>query len=290
MRWPRALAPDLEGMAPIPLPGEPASLVIGLDTGLENFPREDEDGSVVFFGPLPETLLVGTVSVAVRDASGLIHVIDATGQFQAAVAGQRIEVRLTDELPNGDRVTPDYPLELLGIQLLLQPPVDTRIAGDLEVTSLVGLDEAGTSTEVDLAPTRDGWTWLLERGLNPLEAAPTAPDDPEVVVFSEEGPIYGDEGSLELRLLPGSLAEVGDRPLPIAVSRGFADATGGEVGDRWRSARSRAARRSRSRQSSTPSRRSLPNGHSPCSTSAATHCPPTPAAGRTCSPTNGGCR
>ena len=72
---------------------------------------------------------------------------------------------------------------------------------------------------------------MLERGLNPLEPAPTASDDSEVVVFSEERPIYGDEGSLELRLLPESLAEVGTRPLPIAVSRGFADATGGEIGD-----------------------------------------------------------
>jgi hypothetical protein len=226
-----ALAPDLEGMAPVPLAGEPASLVVGLDTGLENFPREADDGSVAFVGPLPETLLLGTLSVAVRDASGVIHVIDASGQFQAAVAGQRIEVGFTDELPGGHVATPDYPLELLGIQLLLQPPADTRIAGDVAVTSIVSLDEAGTPTEVDLALARDGWSWLLERGLNAPEAAPTASDDPDVVVFSEERPIYGDEGGLELRLLPASLAEVGDRPLPIAVSRGFADATGGEIGD-----------------------------------------------------------
>ncbi len=52
-----------------------------------------------------------------------------------------------------------------------------------------------------------------------------------MVDFPEEQPIYGDEGALELRLLPDSLAEVADRPLPIAVSRSFADATRAEVGD-----------------------------------------------------------
>ena len=131
-----ALAPDLEGVDPIPLRGEPTGLVIGLDTGLESFPTEAEDGNLVYISPFPESLLVGGVSVAVRDAAGLIHVIHAASQFQAAAAEQRIEVRLTEGLPTGGSVTPDYPLELLGIQFLLQPPADTRIAGEIRFTSL----------------------------------------------------------------------------------------------------------------------------------------------------------
>lgn len=225
------LSPDLAGFAPIPLGGTPAGVVIGVDTGLENFPMQDEDGITVFAGPFPETLLVGSLSIAIRDGAGLLHVIDAPAQLQAAVAGQRIEVSLTDELPGGLIATPDYPLDLVGIQLRLQPPADTRIAGNVEVTSVATHDAAGASTDVELEPSRDGWSWLVERGLNPAEAAPTVAGSPAAVAFTEELPIYGDEGPVELRLVPDSLTEVADRPLPIVVSRSFADATRSSVGD-----------------------------------------------------------
>ena len=222
------LSPNLDGFEPIPLPGTPAGVVVTIDTGLENFPAEDEG---LFVGPFPETLLVGTVSIAIRDGAGLLHVIEAPAQLQAAVAGQRIEVSLTDELSTGLVATPDYPLDLVGIQLLLQPPADTRIAGTVEVTSVAIHDAAGASTDVELEPSGDGWSWLLERGLNPAEAAPTAAGSPGVVAITEEQPIYGDEGPVELRLVPDSLAEVADRPLPIVVSRSFAGATLSNVGD-----------------------------------------------------------
>ncbi|HEX7196373.1 MAG TPA: FtsX-like permease family protein, partial [Candidatus Limnocylindria bacterium] len=78
---------------------------------------------------------------------------------------------------------------------------------------------------------RDGWSWLLERGLLPLEAAATPPDRPDAVAIPEDAPIFGDEGFVELRLLPDSLAEATDRPLPIAISRRFADGTRSDVGD-----------------------------------------------------------
>ena len=225
------LATNLDGFAPIPMPGTPAGLVIGLDTDFRNFPMEDDEGNITFFGPLPETLQIGRASIALRDAAGLVHVVDATGQLLAAATGQRIEVSLTDELPAGDVATPDYPIDLLGIQLQLQPPVDTRIAGSVQFTSVATVDAAGTPTDVDLVPSRDGWSWLIERGLNPPEAAPSAAGDPEAVVFTDEQPIYGDEGPIGLRLVPDSLAEVADRALPIAVSRSFADATQADVGD-----------------------------------------------------------
>lgn len=226
-----SLAPDLEGFSPIRLPGMPVSVAIGIDTGLENFPLEEQDGVIRYVGPLPETLLVGRVSVAVRDRAGLVHVIDASAQVQAAVAGQQMEVRLSDELATGEVATPDYPLELIGIQLLLQPPADTRVAGNVEVTRVAIQDAAGASTDLDLVPSRDGWSWLLARGLNPPQAAPMAGGESEAVAFSIDRPIYGDEGPIELRLLPDSLAEVAARPLPIVVSRSFTDATRGEVGD-----------------------------------------------------------
>ena len=226
-----ALAPNLDGLTPIPLPGRPVGVAIGIDTGLRNLPMEDEEGNVVYAGPLPGTMLIGGVSIALRDAAGLVHVVDAPGQVQAAVTGQRIEVSLSDELPTGQIVTPDHPVELLGVQLFLQPPADTRIAGNVEITSVALLDAAGTSTRVDLVPSRDGWGWLLERGLDPPGPAPSASGAPEAVAFSEERPIFGDDGPLALRLVPDSLAEVTDRALPIAVSRSYADATQAEVGD-----------------------------------------------------------
>ncbi|MBA2265547.1 MAG: ABC transporter permease [Chloroflexi bacterium] len=226
-----ALEPDLEGLEPIRLAGEPVSLMIGLDTALENLPLEDADGNLVFAGPFPETLPVGRVSAALRDGAGIVRVFDGVGRFQAAVAGQEIEVELTEELASGGTATPHYPLELISIQLLLEPPPDTRLAGELSVTSVATQDAAGGDAAVDLVPSRDGWSWLLERGLLAPEPAPTVNGRPETVAFAEERPIYGDEGSIELRLLPDSLIEVAERPLPIAVGRSFADEIRVEVGD-----------------------------------------------------------
>jgi hypothetical protein len=101
----------------------------------------------------------------------------------------------------------------------------------MDVTGIAVLDGAGASTDVDLLASRDGWSWLLERGLSPLGPAPTAAGDPEVVAFSGEVPIFGDEGPVEVRLVPDSLADATERPLPIAVSRSFADATRTDMGD-----------------------------------------------------------
>ena len=232
-----ALAPDLEGLAPVPIHGEPASLVIGLDTTLQNFPQEAEDGTVLFGGPFPETLIVGRVSVAVRDEGGLVHTFESGG-LQAGIAGQRIEIPLTEELAGGATLAPDHPLELLGIQLLLELPPETLVGGEIEVTSVVAVDAAGDTTALELSPSRDGWTWLIERGLLAPAPAPTAEGRSERITFDAEsrspsgggGPLVGDEGPVSLRLMPDSLAEVADRPLPVLVSRSFAEQTRSDVG------------------------------------------------------------
>jgi hypothetical protein len=55
-------------------------------------------------------------------------------------------------------------------------------------------------------------------------------DRPERVSFELENAIFGGEEQTTLRLLPGSLAEVADRPLPVLASRSFADETRSIVG------------------------------------------------------------
>ena len=224
------LGPDLSGLALIPITGEPHSLQVGLDVALANFPDEDTDGNLIFAGPFPPSLIIGRVSVAVRDAGGLLHTFEAGG-MQAGVAGQQIEISLTEDLATGATLAPTYPLELLGIQLVLELPPDTRIAGEVEVTSVAAVDAAGAAAPLDFAPTRDGWSWHIERGQLPPEPAVTVTDLPERIQIEEDRPIFGDEGPVALRLLPDTLAEVADRPLPILVSRAFADQTRSGVGD-----------------------------------------------------------
>jgi len=225
-----ALAPDLEGLVPLPVPGEPGSLVVGLDTALTSFSRQDPEGNELFTGRLTDTLLVGRVSVALRDAGGLVHTFE-NGGIQAGVAGQTIEVPLAEVMPSGVTLTPDHPVELLGVQLLLELPPATMVGGDIEVTSLAGVDAAGDGVPLDFAPSRDGWSWVVERGLLPPEPAPTARDRPDRMTFDErDDPLFGDEGPISLRMLPDSLAEAADRPLPILVSRSFAEQTRSRVG------------------------------------------------------------
>ena len=225
-----ALAPHLEGLAPIPLPGEAAALEIGVDASLANYPTVEPDGQTAFRGPLPEALIVGRVAVAVRDAGGLVHTYEAGG-LQAGLDAQRIEIPLTGELPGGERLVPKYPVELLGIQLLLELPPDTRVAGDLEVTSVLARGADGAAAAIDLVPSRDGWTWLIERGGAALQPAPTAEGSPERISVLEDRPFFGDDGPIGLRLIPESLAAAADRPLPVLVSRTFADETRSAVGD-----------------------------------------------------------
>lgn len=213
-----SLAPDLDGLGLIGIPGEPASLTIGLDTGLEQLPEEDADGDVA----LPETLLIGQVGVAVRDAAGLVHLFDGQAQVQAAAAGQQIEIPLVDELTSGEVVRPDYPLELLGVQVTILPPAETTIAGALTVTGI---------GQFDMADLRAGWGWLIERGQLGVQPALTAAQRPETVAIPEQQPIFGDDGPVELRYVPDSLVEVTDRPLPIAASRSFSEQTQAGVGD-----------------------------------------------------------
>jgi hypothetical protein len=224
-----ALRPDLTGLAPMPIPGEPVTLGIGVDTSLANFPVVGSDGVMMFLGPLPETLIVGRVSVAVRDAGGLLHVFEAGG-LQAAIRGQRIEIPLTEQLATGELLAPAYPLDLLGIEVQLELPLDTLVAGDVEVTSILATDRGGSDAPLDFAPARDDWTWLIERGGVAPEPAPTVDGDPERVSFVENRPILGDDGPVGLRLLPESFAEAANRPLPVLVSRSFVDETRSGIG------------------------------------------------------------
>jgi hypothetical protein len=224
-----ALAPDFEGLAPMPIPGEPVALSIAVDTSLANFPVEGADGVMTFLGPLPETLIIGRVSVAVRDAAGMLHVF-SSGGLQAGISDQRIEIALTEALPSGDVLAPDYPLELLGIELQLELPPDTLVAGEIAMAGIGATDGDGSDAPIDLVPARDGWTWLIERGGMVPEPAPTAEGDATRVSFVQNRPILGDDGPVGLRLLPESFAQAANRPLPVLVSRSFAEETRSGVG------------------------------------------------------------
>jgi hypothetical protein len=224
-----ALAPDLEDLAPLPIPGEPVALGIGVDTSLANFPTQGADGVMMFLGPLPETLGVGRVSVAVRDAAGLLHVF-AAGGLQAGIRNQLIEIPLTEQVPSGEVLAPAYPLVLLGIELQLELPPDTLVAGEVAVTGIGATEGDGSDAPLDFVPAREGWTWLIERGGVAPEPAPTVDGDPERVEFVQNRPILGDDGPVGLRLLPESFAAAANRPLPVLVSRSFADETRSGIG------------------------------------------------------------
>ena len=83
--------------------------------------------------------------MAVRDEGGLVHTFEAGG-LQASIPGQRIEIPMTEEMAGGVTLAPDHPLELLGIQLLLELPPETLVGGEIEVTSITAIDAAGDTT------------------------------------------------------------------------------------------------------------------------------------------------
>ena len=175
--------------------------------------------------------------MAVRDEGGLVHTFEAGG-LQAGITGQSIEIPLTEELDGGVTLAPDHPLELLGIQLLLELPPETLVGGEIEVTGVAATAPTGDTTPLELSVSRDEWTWLIERGLLAPAPAPTVEGRPERITFDAEsrspsgggGPLVGDEGPVSLRLMPDSLAEVAERPLPVLVSRSFAEQTRSDVG------------------------------------------------------------
>jgi FtsX-like permease family len=218
-----SLSPDLAGFAPVPVPGEPASLSVGVDTSLASQPVEAGDGSAGIPAALFETLLVGRVRVAIRDAGGLLHLFEAGG-IQASVSGQRIEIPLTERLATGEEVGPSYPVEVVGVEIVLELPQGLQVFGDLEVTSMLARNADGSVTPLGVPPAQ-GWTWLIERGLAAPGPAPTADGRPERITIAPDRPLFGDDGPISLRLIPDSLGEAAARPLPVLVSRSFADET-----------------------------------------------------------------
>ncbi len=225
-----ALAPDFTTDA-VSVPGRPESLILEITTDLESVPLElgDEEGTVIYGSSLSDGSPIGTLSVAVRDAAGPVHILDATRRLAAAREGQALEVSLTVALPDGSVLGPELPIELLGLQILLQPPLDTRILGEIEVSALAAIDAAGRRSPIE--PSRD-WRWLVQASGQPSTAlGGGATADPTTARIGEQQAILGDAGPTVLRLVSPSLTESEARPLPALVSDRFSEMTGSGVGD-----------------------------------------------------------
>ncbi len=170
---------------------------------------------------------IGALTVAIRDASGLIHLLDATRRLTPIAGQQLIEVSLRETLPDGTTLGLVGPLELLGVQVLLQPPPDTRIVGEIAISALDAMDAAGDSAPIGAAPD---WQWLSQRGGQPAARLDTGAGSGSGVIDQRDA-IIGDEGPVLLRFVSPELSDLGNRPIAAIVSQSFTDLTGTGAGE-----------------------------------------------------------
>lgn len=217
---------DLAGIA---VPGEPDALTLVLSTTFASEPlaRPDEPGASDFNGSLPAGFPIGQVSIVVRDADDMLHLVPAARRLVAARDAQELDVPLLADLGVGAVVRMAHPLELLGIEITLQGPADTRIAGEVRLGQIRAQGAAG-SEPMDAPLTDAGWSWLVQQGTAPDLAA----SDPERLQISLDRPIFGDEGPATLRLRSPALASAADGAVPAVIGRAMANATNARPGDR----------------------------------------------------------
>ncbi|MGH2445553.1 MAG: FtsX-like permease family protein [Candidatus Limnocylindria bacterium] len=200
------IEPDLdpESLDLVPIPGRPAALVVRLDSSFASAPIR-VDGEQTLAAPVPPALRSISLSLALRDARGMIHTFVAQPRLQASAAGQEASVALSELLPNGETTRPAFPLELVAVEVVLSFPPDSRVVGELEVLGIEARADDGSATALDY--------------------------DGAVTAFPVSDAIFGDSGPTIVRLLPEGLDAFEQRALPILVSRTFADRTAASTGD-----------------------------------------------------------
>lgn len=225
----RLAGPTIDSGA-IDVPGSPDELTLVMSSTLESVPRErpDEPGAFDFTGSLPAGFPIGQVSIVVRDADGMVHLVAASRRLVASGAGQEIDVALTADVGGADAARMAHPLELLGVDVTLQGPADTRIAGEIRVDAARLGSDSATSQPFDLPLADAGWSWVVQQA--------TAPDlagaDPERLEIALDRPIFGDEGPAALRLRSIALVAAATEPIPAIIGRSMAETTNARPGDR----------------------------------------------------------
>ncbi len=226
------LAVPAPGLDEIPIPGEPTEIVLDISTSLTNYPREvgDGTGQVDFTTPVGQGMPIGRVSVVLRDGGGQLHVVDADRRLLAAADDQRVAVRLEVVLDDGRSVTPDFPLSLVGLEILVEAPPDTRIAGRVELNAVQLDDGSGDASSMPMDVAGSGWRWFTRQGAGELFPSPVEPA--ALLEISLDRPIHGDDGPVAARLASVSLLS-GNGPvrLPAFISRSLADQANVAVGD-----------------------------------------------------------
>ncbi len=226
------LVPTTDDIGGIPLPESVTGLVLEFTTSLESHPGPsgDDPGGLAFTGELRADFPIGQVSVAVRDATGAVRVVNAGNRLRAAAGGQVVDVPLVEPGSDGRTLRMPGPVQLIGVDVSLQPPADTRIAGEVTLVAVNPSGEATAGPGLLDEGTGQGWSWLVQRSGDSATAPATESEDPATLRVSLREAIYGDQGPARLRFTPPDFTRLASTTVPVIVSRTFADATHVEMG------------------------------------------------------------
>jgi len=163
-------------------------------------PLVSEDGAAASFSPGFRGIIP---TVVVRDADGLVHHVPGT-RLGLGLGSQAVDVSLATELSDGTRLMPAAPLELLGIELLVEIPEEALGVGTITLDSLEAVGPRGR-TAVELGD------------LEPYEATAREP-------LPGFGP--ADPTEVDFALSAGAPG-----PVPVLASESYLRSTGAATGE-----------------------------------------------------------
>ena len=229
------------GIAGVALPGDPARLRVAAQVDIEGLQKGDFNPATgeSKLVPAPIQQLHGwpglTLSVVVRDASGILHRFDAAQAATIDPGPHELVVDLRDPAAPTARLV--GPVELLALEanVALKP----SYAADHGTVSLGDVSAAGDDgTWHPVSVDRPGgWLATTSTFASP-GGEPSAPIHgailraPAEMGANELATNPSGSGGLTLRFGPAELETVTDAPIPIVASDAFLAATSASVGDR----------------------------------------------------------
>jgi ABC-type lipoprotein release transport system permease subunit len=181
-------------------------------------------------------------SVVVRDAAGLLYRVGAERLDPASRASQPIVISLARALPDGQTLTPSYPIQIAAIEVRASarpnvPSTLTGVSGDSRFTvraAAASADLGGDDwTPLALGRADQAWQYTFARAGSVTVAKQLALPD-ELGMRLAVTDAEQTTAPVTFALQPAALAGRPDAALPIVAGRSFLSAVAAAVGDETR--------------------------------------------------------
>ncbi len=171
-------------------------------------------------------------AAVVRDASGMIFRVGGASVPRGATTAQLV-IPLARALPDGTVVGPDYPLQLLAIEVRISTLDNVRRTSSFVVRDLAGSASLTGDDWAPIALDRSSGAWhsiVTPRAGGPIAADDLALPDAVGMHFAVNGGGRPIEPPFTFSIQASQVSTTAIRALPIVAAGNFLDATASRVG------------------------------------------------------------